>query len=48
MKIVVKRAGKKPEVREIEHTLENLQEIVGGYIETFPFPPLLGVMKRER
>lgn len=33
MKIVVKKAGYKPEVREIIGSLENLQAIVGGYIE---------------
>ena len=37
MKIVVKRAGKNPEVKEIKETLENLQEIVGGYIECIDF-----------
>ena len=33
MKIVVKKAGYKPEVREIPNELHALQEIVGGYIE---------------
>ena len=33
--MVIKEPGKKPERREIENTLEALQGIVGGYIETF-------------
>ena len=33
MKIVVKEVGKKPEVREINGNLHEMQEIVGGYIE---------------
>ena len=35
MKIVVKKVGQKPEVKEIENELHVLQEIVGGYIECF-------------
>lgn len=35
MKIVVKRVGQLPEVREIENELHALQEIVGGDIEPF-------------
>ena len=34
MKILVCEPGKHPYVKEIEHTLENLQKTVGGYIET--------------
>lgn len=37
MKVVVKKAGKDPEVIEIEDKLEVYQNIVGGYIEVFPF-----------
>ena len=33
MKIVVKKAGEMPEVREIENELHVFNEIVGGYIE---------------
>jgi hypothetical protein len=33
MKIVVKKVGQAPEIKEIQGTLENLKEIVGGYIE---------------
>ena len=36
MKIVVKKVGQMPEVREVENELHVLQEIVGGYIECFP------------
>ena len=35
MRIVIKKAGQFPEVKEIKGTLENLQEIVGGYIQCF-------------
>lgn len=33
--VYVKEPGKEPEKRTIPNTLEALQEIVGGYIETF-------------
>ena len=33
MRIVVKKVGEKPEVREIEDNLEAFKEIVGGYKE---------------
>ncbi len=33
MRIVVKKAGHYPELKEVRGTLENLKEIVGGYIE---------------
>lgn len=36
MRIVVKKVCQLPEVREIKGTLENLKDIVGGYIECFP------------
>lgn len=36
MKVVIKKAGKKPEIAEIENELSVLQEIVGGYIEILP------------
>lgn len=35
MKIVVKKVGCEPEVREIENELHTIQEIVGGYIQCF-------------
>lgn len=34
MKIVVKKAGCMPEVREVENDLQVFQEIVGGHMET--------------
>lgn len=37
MRVVIKRAGGYPVVTEVENTLETYQEIVGGWIETFPF-----------
>ena len=36
MKIVVKKVGQIGEVVEVENTLKTFQDIVGGYIETFP------------
>lgn len=33
MKILIIEPGKHPRVADIEHTLENLQSIVGGYLE---------------
>ena len=33
MKVVIKKAGQKPEVKEINGELHEMQEIVGGYIE---------------
>ena len=33
MKVVYIEAGKKPEVRNIEHSLKEMQKLVGGYIE---------------
>ena len=35
MKIVIKRAGQNPEVKEIKGDLNEMQSIVGGYIEAF-------------
>jgi len=37
IKVVVVEAGHVPYVKEIEHTLDAMQEIVGGYIETVTF-----------
>lgn len=48
MKIVIKKAGQAPEVKEIKGTLENIQKIVGGYIECFPlFENVLCVCNEE-
>lgn len=38
IKILVKEPNKAPYVKEIEHKLENLQEIVGGFIECVEMP----------
>lgn len=37
MKVIIKEAGKKPRITEIENSLSALQEAVGGYIETVTF-----------
>ena len=48
MKIIVKKAGQIPEVREGENELHVFQEIVGGYIECFPiFDNVLCVCNEE-
>ncbi len=48
MRIVIKKVGQFPEVREIKGTLENIKEIVGGYIECFPvFDNVLCVCNEE-
>lgn len=49
MRIVIKKAGQNPEVKEIQGTLENLKEIVGGYIECidFGFANILMVCNEE-
>ena len=48
MKIVVKKVGQTPEVREVENELHVFQEIVGGYIECFQiFDDVLCVCNEE-
>lgn len=44
MKIAVIPPNEKVQVREIEGTLEEMQEIVGGYIETVLFEELPGLL----
>lgn len=34
MKVIIKEVGKPPRIEEIENTLQALQKLVGGYIET--------------
>lgn len=34
MKVLYKKPGEAPEIREVENDLKPLQELVGGYIET--------------
>lgn len=43
LKILVKEPYKEPYVKEIEDKLENLQEIVGGYIECVGMPNMKNV-----
>lgn len=40
--VVIKKPGEVGVIYNITDTLEELQNIVGGYIETFPFSPLGG------
>ena len=48
MKIVVKKVGQKPEVKEISGELHEMQEIVGGYIQAFQiFDNVLCVCNEE-
>lgn len=48
MKIVVKKAGFNPKVKEIQGELREMQEIVGGYIQCIPFPNnILCVLNEE-
>lgn len=42
------KSKKKPEVMEIEDTLESLQKMVGGYIEVvYPFDDPVGLIVNE-
>lgn len=34
MKVIIKKAGEKPQISEIENNLSELQKVVGGFIET--------------
>lgn len=34
MKAIIKEVGKPPRIEDIENTLQTLQKLVGGYIET--------------
>ena len=46
--VVLAEPGKKAKVTEIENTLENLQKIVGGYIECiYPFEDNVGLICNE-
>ena len=48
IKVVLAEPGKKAKVTEIENTLENLQKIVGGYIECiYPFEDNVGLIANE-
>ena len=48
IKVFLAEPGKKAKVTEIENTLENLQKIVGGYIEcVYPFEDNVGIICNE-
>ena len=48
IKILVCEPGKHPYVKDIEHTLENLQKEVGGYIQAlYPFEEEVAVVCNE-
>lgn len=48
MHILVVEPGKHPCEKEIPNTLEAMQEVVGGYIETvYPFPDAVLVCDEE-
>ena len=48
MKIIVVKPEHKPEVIEIDHTLEAMQSVVGGYIEaTYPFDDEVALICNE-
>ena len=46
--VLTVRPGEEPTIDEIDSELENLQELVGGYIETiYPYEDLVGIICRE-
>lgn len=48
MKILICEPHKRPYVKEIEHTLENLQQVVGGYIQAlYPFEEEVAIVANE-
>ena len=48
MKIVIKNVDEQAKIVEVENSLETFQNIVGGYIEVFPFPDnILMVLNEE-
>lgn len=48
MKVLVCEPHKRPYIKDIEHTLENLQDIVGGYIQAlYPFEDEAAVICNE-
>lgn len=47
MKAILKQPGQRPEVVEIENTLEALQKAVGGYIETVRITSDAGLICNE-
>ena len=47
MEVYIKEPGKKPQLKNIPNTLEALQEIVGGYIETVTFGDTIVICNEE-
>ena len=49
MKVIYCKIGQAPKILEIDGTLESMQSLVGGYIETFPYEysPMALVMNEE-
>lgn len=49
MKVIYCKIGQSPEILEIDGTLESMQSLVGGYIETYPYEyePMVFVMNEE-
>ena len=48
MKVLIVEPGKHPRKADINHTLENLQSIVGGYIEvTYQWQNRIGLICNE-
>lgn len=48
MKILEIKRGEEPELKEIGDSLEDMQEVVGGYIEViYPFDDPVGVVVNE-
>ena len=48
MKILVCEPHKRPYLKDIDHTLENLQDIVGGYIQAiYPFDDNAAIVCNE-
>ena len=49
MKVIYCKIGQTPKILEIDGTLESMQSLVGGYIETYPYEyePMVFVMNEE-
>lgn len=47
IRVLIKEPGKDPELKNIENSLESLQEAVGGYIETVTLTTDLAIVCNE-
>ena len=47
MRVIYKEVGKVGEIREIEGTLAEFQEMCGGWIETLPLPADMVMLVNE-